>query len=248
MSMRRILFFPLLAVFFLAWISCQPAEQAGPTAPPEPVIQSEWVDLFNGTDLSGWHEREPENPNRPKRPNGWKINDGVYENHPPSVDIQTDEEYYDFQLHVEFNIQEERTEGSDSGFNGNAGMYLRDKYEVQILDSHGDVRWSNGSGALYRRIAPAVNVAKPLGEWQTFEISFVGRRLTVDYNETRVLNNVDVGPQGTGGASKRDDGPGPLRIQGDHGKVFFRNVRIRPLTEEAAKAVQEKMAWEGRDN
>ena len=191
---------------------------------------SDWIRLFNREDLSGWHLRDP------KGPNGWSVQGPVYRNALPSTDLQTDREYYDFQLHVEFNI----APGS------NSGVYLRDKYEVQILDSYGKPLADNGCGALYRRIAPASNAAQKAGTWQTYAITFIGKRLTVDHNGVRVLHNVDVGPKGTGAASHRPDGPGPLRLQGDHGQVSFRNVRIRPLSPTEAKKMQSKIEAQQR--
>jgi len=172
-----------------------------------------WIDLFNGKDLSGWHLRKADGPN------GWTVKDGVYINTPKSTDIQTDAEFYSFQLHVEFKCEPHT----------NSGVYMRDKYEVQIFDSFGKQPDDSDCGALYKRIAPAVNASKPPGEWQTFDITFIGRRLTVIHNGKTVLDKVDVGPKGTGAASSRDDGPGPLRLQGDHEAVSFRNVRIRSL-------------------
>jgi hypothetical protein len=184
-----------------------------------------WVSLFNGKDLTGWHLRNLTGPN------GWQVQNGVYVNTPPSTDIQTDAEYYDFQLHVEFKV---------SDGDGNSGVYMRDKYEVQILNSYGKAPVDSGCGALYRRIAPAVNASKPAGEWQTFDITFIGKHLTVIHNGQKVLNNVDVGPMGTGASSQRPDGPGPLRLQGDHNLVSFRNVRIRPLTKSEAEKLLKK--------
>lgn len=184
-----------------------------------------WISLFNGKDLSGWRLRKPDGPN------GWKIAGRIYANTPPSTDLQTDAEYYDFQLHVEFNV----APGS------NSGIYMRDKYEVQIFDSFGKPPADNECGALYRRIPPSVNASKPAGEWQTFHITFIGQRLTVTYNGKEVLDNVETGPKGTGAASNRPDGPGPLRLQGDHGAVSFRNIRIRPLSKKEAAKLQEKM-------
>ena len=147
--------------------------------------------------------------------------------------------YYDFQLHVEFNISP----------GGNSGVYMRDKYEIQILDSFGKPPAESGCGALYRRYAPATNASRKAGTWQTYDVTFIGRRLTVDHNGIRVLDNINVGPKGTGAASDRPDGPGPLRLQGDHGKVFFRNVRIRPLSPEEAKKIQKQiessLGWMG---
>jgi hypothetical protein len=186
---------------------------AQPAIAQPPNEKEGWIPLFNGKDLSGWKLRTPDGPN------GWTVESGEYVNTPPSTDILTEQEFYDFELYVEFKVSEKT----------NSGLYLRDKYEVQILNSHGRPVSDNASGALYRRIAPAVNAARPAGEWQTCEVTFVGRRLTVVYNGQKVLDGVDVGPKGTGAASDRPDGPGPLRLQGDHQQVTFRNIWIRPL-------------------
>jgi len=185
-----------------------------------------WVPLLNGKDLSGWHLRNAQGPN------GWKVLDRVLVNAPPGTDLQTDAEYYDFQLHVEFKV----TPGE-----GNSGVYMRDKYEVQIFNSFGKQAQDTGCGALYKKIAPAVNASKPDGEWQTYDITFIGRRLTVIHNGQKVHDNVDVGPMGTGAASNRADGPGPLRLQGDHEAVSFRNIRIRPLSKSEAERLQKQI-------
>jgi len=190
-----------------------------------------WISLLNGKDLTGWHLRNPQGPN------GWKVVDQVTVNTPPGTDIQTDAEYYDFQLHVEFKV----TPGE-----GNSGVYMRDKYEVQIFNSFGKTPVDTGCGALYKRIAPAVNASKRDGEWQTYDITFIGRRLTVIHNGQKVLDNVDVGPMGTGAASNRADGPGPLRLQGDHDAVSFRNIRIRPLSKEEAEKLQKQIDSNGK--
>lgn len=185
-----------------------------------------WISLLNGKDLTGWHLRNAQGAN------GWKVIDQVNVNTPPSTDLQTDAEYYDFQLHVEFKV----TAGT-----GNSGVYMRDKYEVQIFNSFGKAAEDTGCGALYKKIAPSVNASKRDGEWQTYDITFIARRLTVIHNGRKVLDNVDVGPMGTGAASNRADGPGPLRLQGDHEAVSFRNIRIRPLSKEDAEKLQKQI-------
>ena len=190
-----------------------------------------WIPLLNGKDLTGWHLRKQQGPN------GWTVVDPAIVNTPPSTDIQSDAEYYDFQLHVEFKV----TPGD-----GNSGVYLRDKYEVQIFNSFGKPAEDSGCGALYKRIAPAVNASKREGEWQTYDITFIGRHLTVMHNGQKVLDNVDVGPMGTGAASSRPDGPGPLRLQGDHEAVSFRNIRIRPLSKEDSDRVQKQIESRGK--
>lgn len=175
---------------------------------------SGWISLFNGKDFSGWRLRDPDGVN------GWTIVDGVYVNSTPSTDLLTEQEFYDFELYAEFKVPK-RT---------NSGLYLRDKYEIQILNSYKQPVRENICGALYRRVAPVVNACKPPGEWQTFEITLVGRKLTVNHNGTIIIDGADIGHKGTGSASERPDGPGPLRLQGDHGEISFRNIRIRPLT------------------
>jgi len=206
---------PTLAALLLCSIGASPAQD-----------KKGWISLLNGKDLTGWHLRKADGPN------GWKVTDQVLINTPPGTDIQTDAEYYDFQLHIEFKV----TAG-----NGNSGVYMRDKYEVQIFNSFGKPAEDSGCGALYRKIAPAVNASKRDGEWQTFDITFIGKRLTVIHNGQKVLDNVDVGPMGTGAASNRADGPGPLRLQGDHDSVSFRNIRIHPLSKEEAEKLQKQI-------
>src|SRR4030095_5029507 len=137
-----------------------------------------WISLSNGKDLTGWHLRNPQGPN------GWKVSDRVYVNTQPSTDIQSDAEYYDFQLHVEFKV---------STGDGNSGVYMRDKYEVQIFNSFGKAPVDNGCGALYKRIAPSINASKRDGEWQTYDITFIGRRLSVVHNGQKVLDKGDGG-------------------------------------------------------
>jgi hypothetical protein len=191
----------------------------GPALADQRDSKDGWIPLFNGTDLSGWKPRTADGPN------GWKVVDGVYVNTPPSTDILTERAFYDFDLYVEVKPAEST----------NSGLYLRDIYEVQILNSYGKPLTDNVCGAVYRRIAPAVNACKPAGEWQTFEVSLVGRRLTVVHNGQKLHDGVDVGPLGTGNAGTRSDGPGPLRLQGDHQEVSFRHIRIRPRPGTAGK-------------
>lgn len=186
-----------------------------------PSAQADWIPLFNGKGLAGWHVRQPTAPNQPAGPNGWTVVAGEYVNTKPSTDIQTDREFYDFDLHVEFKV----TAGAGAG---NSGVYLRDKYEIQIADSFGKPAADGENGALYRRVAPSANASTRAGEWQTFDITFIGRRLTLVHNGQKVLDVGDAGATGTGAASQRADGPGPLRLQGDHETVAFRNIRIRP--------------------
>ncbi len=164
-----------------------------------------WVSLFNGKDLSGWKLKHEGGPN------GWTVQDGVYINTPPSSDIVTRRELTDFHLHVELMIPK----GS------NSGVYLRGRHEVQIFDSFGrtEVRPSD-CGAVYGVAPPATNASRAPGEWQTFDITLVGQRLIVFHNGVCIHNNRNLGAPAA---------PGPVLLQGDHGKVSFRNLRIQPL-------------------
>jgi hypothetical protein len=122
-------------------------------------------------------------------------------------------------LHVEWNVEPK----------SNSGVYLRGRYEVQILDNP-DAKMaldSHGCGALYSRVAPKLDATKPPGEWNTYDITFVGRQLSVVLNGKEIVNTVVEGV--TGGALNPFEGePGPLMLQGDHGKVRFRNIVVTP--------------------
>ena len=103
------------------------------------------------------------------------------------------------------------------------------RYEVQLLDNP-DAKMAldtHGCGAVYSRLAPTVNAAKPAGEWQTLDIEFVGRQTTVALNGTRIIQDVVDGITG-GGLSPFEEEAGPLMLQGDHDKVRFRNIVVTP--------------------
>src|SRR5437016_1115707 len=116
--------------------------------------------------------------------------------------------FQDLKLHLEFNVEP----------HSNSGVYLRGRYEIQILDDPSKVTEEHGCGALYSRIAPKLDATRPAGEWQTFDITLVGRRLTVVLNGKTIIGGGHVDGI-TGGAINPFEGePGPLMLQGDHGK------------------------------
>jgi hypothetical protein len=109
----------------------------------------------------------------------------------------------------------------------NSGVYLRGRYEVQIADQLGEPA-SDGLGAVYGFIAPNEDAGKGPNEWQSLDITLVGRRITVVLNDKTVICDQDI-PGITGGALDSDEGaPGPLLLQGDHGPVEFRNIILTP--------------------
>ena len=171
------------------------------------------IQLFNGKDLSGWKALVPNVPVK------WTVQDGVLRNAPPTTDIVSERSFWNFKLHVDFRIVE----------HSNSGIGLRGRYEVQILDDYGQPPNTHGAGALYSRIAPAVNASKPAGEWQSYDIRLVGRTLTVVHNGQKVLDKVQV--EGlTAIANNSDEGnPGPFIVQGDHSYVEIKNFVVTPL-------------------
>ena len=186
------------------------------------IKYGEPVKLFNGSNLEGWELLDPH------AANGWKVEDGVLENDPVQKEgegrihygnLRTTEVFEDFNLVVEVNVPE----GS------NSGVYLRGIYEVQVLDSYGKALDSHNMGALYSRITPSVAAEKPAGQWQELDITLYKRHLTVSLNGQTIIDNQPVKGV-TGGALTSDEfSPGPIYLQGDHGKVSFRKVVLTPI-------------------
>ena len=111
----------------------------------------------------------------------------------------------------------------------NSGIYLRGIYEIQVLDSYGEELDSHNMGALYSRITPSTSAEKPAGSWQEMDITLANRHITVKLNGTTIIDNQPaLGP--TGGAMSHDVfAPGPIYLQGDHGKVSYRNIVLTPI-------------------
>jgi hypothetical protein len=122
----------------------------------------------------------------------------------------------DFKLHIEFKYPE----GS------NSGVYLRGRYEVQVEDGYGKEPSSIYLGGVYGFLTPNENMAKKAGEWQSYDITLVGRRVTVVANGKTIISRQII-PGITGGALNSKEGnPGPILLQGDHGAVEYRNITI----------------------
>jgi hypothetical protein len=170
------------------------------------------VELFNGKDLTGWK------PQFQATKNGWAVRDGLLVNAEPGNNLLTERKFDDFQLHVEFRYPK----GS------NSGVYLRGRYEVQIEDNYGQEPDSHHIGGVYGFLTPSVNAARKAGEWQTLDVTLVGRVVTVLLNDERIIDRQTI-PGITGGALDSDEGsPGPVLLQGDHGPIDFRKVTITP--------------------
>ena len=194
----------------------------GPAPDLTKVRYDEPVQLFTGNDLSGWKLIDPEHTN------GFKAVDGILVNDPLQPEagehihygnLRTISEFEDFNLQLEVNVPE----------GNNSGIYLRGMYEVQVLDSYGEDLNPHHMGAIYSRIAPSVAAEKPAGSWQSLDIILCQRYVTVKLNGKLIIDNQPLhGP--TGGAIISDVfSPGPIYLQGDHGKVSYRNMVLRPI-------------------
>jgi hypothetical protein len=174
-----------------------------------PPVWGKAIPLTSGNELKGWHATGT---------NQWVISNGILKSDKSGANLVTDAKYDDFKLHVEFRIPK----GS------NSGVYLRGRYEMQVTDGKGLEPAVDQLGAVYGFISPSEMMAKEPGEWQTFDVTLIGRMLTLAVNGKTVITNQEI-PGITGGAMDSNEGePGPLLIQGDHGPVEYRNIVITP--------------------
>ncbi len=195
----------------------------GPAGPPAPV-PSDAIVLFDGESLDQWHQGDQ-----------WQIEEGVAI--ASGSDITSRESFGDYQLHVEWATP---LEGS-----GNSGIFLANRYEIQILESHERQPPPDGQeGSIYKQRPPLVNASRPPGEWQTFDIVFRAPRfddegelvtpayVTVLHNEVLIQDHFEIQ-----GSTAWDRPPTyephpveqPIRLQYHGDPVRFRAVWIRPL-------------------
>ncbi len=171
------------------------------------------VALFNGKDLSGWLAQDP------RRPLGWTVKDSALANEAHANNIYSEKKFSDFRLEVEYRVAAK----------SNSGVYLRGRYEIQVLDDFGEPPESHRNGALYGFLTPRVNASKPAGEWQMLEATLVANRVTVILNGAKIIDDEEI-PGITGGAlDSHEAEPGPIMLQGDHGPVQYRKVVVTPL-------------------
>lgn len=182
---------------------------------PEPGFQP----LFNGKDLTGWKLRHPNGHN------SWSVLPGgilknTVEKGEHGTDLVTEKKFWNFTVRYEYMTPE----------NSNSGFYLRGRHEIQIL---GDYKVGkptiSGNGSIYNFKAPDQFVTKPAGEWQTVEATIIGNRITVIMNGVKIHDNVECKKATGSEIDDRVNEPGPIFLQGDHGTVSFRNIRIKEL-------------------
>src|SRR5271157_3047985 len=178
---------------------------------PMPRAWSDPEPIFNGKDLTGW---EPIGA----APNHWVAKDGELINESHGANLKSTRKFDDFKLHIEYNCPKE----------GNSGIYLRGRYEVQVEYQEVDANDKfHGMGAIYSFVAPSVDLPRRPGTWESFDITLVGRRLTIMRNGVKTIDNQEI-PGITGGAlDSREGEPGPFYFQGDHtGDMRYRNIAI----------------------
>jgi hypothetical protein len=201
-------------------------------APPADAIV-----LFDGKDLSQWTaqgrggvQQEPK----------WKVENGYLEIVPRTGKLVTKEKFGDCQLHVEWQIPT-TSQGNGQGI-GNSGVELMTRYEIQVLESNSHETYADGqAGAIYGVWPPLVNPARPMGEWNVYDIFFEAPKfdgdkllkpayITVVFNGVVVQNHKDfIGTTiwrrlGTYTAHPSEQ---PLSLQDHSQPVRYRNIWIR---------------------
>ena len=177
-----------------------------------------FVPLFNGKDTDGWKLRRKDGHN------SWSVENGVLKNtvNPGEhgTDLVTEKKYWNFTVKYEFMVPD----------NSNSGFYLRGRHEIQILGDYKSGKPSKGgNGAIYQHTAPSEFASKPGGEWQTVEATMVGNKITVILNGKKIHDNVECNKATGSEIDNKVTEPGPIFLQGDHGTVSFRNLRIKEL-------------------
>lgn len=190
----------------LNWVGVR-APRLARTRPP---VWGTPVTLLNQNDLNGWQPMGTTNQ--------WVVRNGVLSSPRSGVNLRTANTFGDFKLHIEFRYPKE----------SNSGVYLRGRHEVQIEDDYGREPDSHRFSGVYGFIEPSEIAARPAGQWQTYDITLVGRTVSVVANGKQVICSREI-PGITGGAIDSNEGaPGPIYLQGDHGPVEYRNIVITP--------------------
>jgi hypothetical protein len=152
----------------------------------------------------------------------WMVQSGELVSPGNGPELISDSKFGDFKLHVEFNCPQ----------NSNSGVYLRGRYELQIETDSISEPPDRRIGSVYGFLAPSPELPRKPGQWQTYDITLVGRMVTVVQDGQTIIDNKEI-PGITGGALDSHEGlPGPIYLQGsEKGHVLFRNIVITPSVE-----------------
>jgi hypothetical protein len=179
----------------------------------KPIQWGKPEQLFDGKDLSGW------TPSDPNATPVWTVENGTLVSPGHGPELISNSKFNDFKLHVEFNC----------GHGANSGVYLRGRYELQIEDDPIPEGPTMRTGGVYGFLAPSPEQPSRPGEWQSYDITLIGRVVTVAQNGVTIIDKQEI-PGITGGALDSHEGlPGPIYLQGSEaGHVAFRNITITP--------------------
>ena len=199
------------------------------TAPSDALV------LFDGTSVDAWTGRDDASPE-------WTIEDGALVVNPGTGDLLSRAEFCDIQLHLEWMVP--TPDPDTSGQNrSNSGVFLQDRYEVQVLDSYENETYVNGqAGAIYKQTPPLVNAMRPPSQWQSYDIIFQAPRfhgesletpghITVLHNGVLIQNHTELLGKTVfiGQPSYDAHGCAPIRLQDHRNRVFYRNIWVREL-------------------
>ncbi|MGB7846698.1 MAG: DUF1080 domain-containing protein [Candidatus Acidiferrum sp.] len=172
------------------------------------------ISLFNGKDLSGWKASNATSSAT------WKVENGNLITPGNGPELISDAKFQDFKLHVEFKCEPD----------SNSGVYLRGRYEVQIETDSADEPPSHHTGGVYGFLTPSPELPRKSGQWQTYDITLLGRMITIVQNGQTIINHQEI-PGITGGAlDSHEELPGPIYLQGsEKGQVAYRNIVLTPV-------------------
>lgn len=210
-------------------------------ATPENAPPSDALVLFDGKSLDQWQAAEGGAPK-------WSVHDGSFTVVPKTGDIKTKESFCDIQLHLEWLMPTKVTDDKGkellSQERNNSGVFLQERYEIQVLDSYQSRTYSNGqAGAVYKQTIPLVNASRAPGQWQSYDIIYSAPkfdataklvapgRVTVLHNGVLVQNNTEIlgKTEWIGKPKYTAHECAPLRLQDHGGPVTYRNIWVRKL-------------------
>lgn len=185
----------------------------------------EKIDLLKDG-LAGWESMNP------KSKFAWKFENGVLSNNlgrnekgkwnHGGANIKTKRaDFTDFKLEYDVRVPKD----------SNSGVYLRGRYEIQVLDSYGKKVDCHNMAAYYGRVTPTVAAEKPAGEWQHVSVTLYKRHLTVVLNGKTIIDNAPVVGVTGGAIDANEFVPGPIYLQGDHSDADFKNMYLYPVVD-----------------
>ena len=249
-------FFSILALSYCSITNAQSIFEKDFTKPeateiegPKPKIITPGIDgsppsdailLFNGENLDNWVRSKDNGPCV------WKLKDGVMTINTGTGDIQTKQKFGNCQLHVEFKIPLNAKNSPNHNNAGNSGVFMQERYEVQIFDSYNNETplYANGQiGSIYKQVIPMANASSKPGDWNTFDIYYTAPQfryngtveksayITVVHNGVLTLNHFQIQEtmQYIGIPHYEPHGKAAIKLQEHGSKVSFRNIWIREI-------------------